>query len=137
MKAYLRRFFRKNTSVFGMLHFEDFSIFTIENFMKIIPAGEYSVQLSHSPKFSAKIPYKYFNGVPELLRVPGRSGIRIHCGNYDKDVVGCIAVGNGIDLEKPMVNNSRAAYVKMIKYLQSNRVTEFELEIADDYATII
>lgn len=144
MKAQLRRFFRKNVSVFGMLQFEDFSLFTLENYMRIIPAGNYKVTFTYSPKFSKKYPYCDYIGVPLLNNVPGRSGIRIHCGNYYKDVEGCIIIGNGISLEDQMLTGSRIAYHKMMKYLQypdfknihssPNAIKEFDLAIYEDYA---
>ena len=144
MKVQLRRFFRKNVSVFGMLQFEDFSLFTMENFMKIIPTGTYKVTFTYSPKFSKKHPYCEYKGVPLLNNVPGRSGIRIHCGNFFKDVDGCIIVGNGISLEDSMLLSSRIAYRKMMKYLQHpefknvnsspDAIESFDLEIYEDYA---
>ena len=144
MKVQLRRFFRKNESVFGMLQFEDFSLFTMENFMKIIPTGTYKVTFTYSPKFSKKYPYCEYKGVPLLNNVPGRSGIRIHCGNFFKDVDGCIIVGNGISLEDSMLLSSRIAYRKMMKYLQHpefkivnsspDAIESFDLEIYEDYA---
>lgn len=136
MTVFLRRFFRKNVSVFGMLQFEDFSLFTLENFMKIIPVGNYKVLNTESPKFSHKYPYSDYKGVPLLINVPDRSGIRIHCGNYYNDVEGCIIVGNGINLEKTMLVDSRAAYHKMMQYLKSSPyyIEGFNLMIYEDYA---
>jgi hypothetical protein len=50
-----------------------------------IPYGEYKVELTYSPKFKRVLPI--------LQDVPGFSGIRIHRGNYIKDTLGCILVG--------------------------------------------
>lgn len=50
-----------------------------------IPSGTYAVALSWSPHFQATL--------PEVLAVPGFSGIRIHAGNYSTDTEGCILVG--------------------------------------------
>ncbi len=50
-----------------------------------IPSGRYPVVITHSPKFN--------NWLPLLLNVPGRSGIRIHCGNLPEHTLGCILPG--------------------------------------------
>lgn len=49
-----------------------------------IPAGRYEVGMSWSPRFR-KI-------LPEVLRVPGRSGIRIHGGCRKEHTQGCICI---------------------------------------------
>jgi hypothetical protein len=62
-----------------------------------IPAGEYKIVLSRSVRFSLKASQK--SGVPvdvvtpEILAVPGFTGIRIHPGNAAADTEGCILVG--------------------------------------------
>ena len=50
-----------------------------------IPKGTYTLSWSYSPRFK-----KYMLAVNN---VPGFSGIRIHAGNTDKDIEGCILVG--------------------------------------------
>ena len=51
-----------------------------------IPRGLYRLTTSHSPHFDGKI-------LPEVLDVPGFSGIRIHGGNRAEHSLGCILVG--------------------------------------------
>ena len=50
-----------------------------------IPAGRYDVRLSLSQRFQKLL--------PEILTVPGFTGIRIHAGNTQADTAGCLLVG--------------------------------------------
>ena len=50
-----------------------------------IPCGRYQVIVSYSPKFKRRL--------PELLKVPGFEGIRIHAGTNAKHTEGCILIG--------------------------------------------
>ncbi len=62
-----------------------------KNSISCIPKGEYQVKWTFSPKFRR---FMY-----EVLKVPSRSGIRIHKGNYafkkngKPDIEGCILLG--------------------------------------------
>lgn len=63
-----------------------------------IPCGVYTCTLSYSPRFKRDL--------YEVTNVPGRSGVRIHAGNYAGDtsigfrsnVEGCILLGNASEL---------------------------------------
>lgn len=75
-----------------------------------IPSGSYLMRLTTSPKFSAKYPYHKHphNYVPIVCGVPNYEGIRIHCGNYPSDTIGCLLLGmstNGVS-----INRSAIAY---------------------------
>lgn len=50
-----------------------------------IPAGTYRVKKTMSPRFK-KI-------LPEIMNVPGYTGVRIHAGNTATDTDGCLLLG--------------------------------------------
>ena len=50
-----------------------------------IPAGRYEVRLTQSVRFG--------RALPEIVDVPGFTGIRIHPGNTAADTSGCVLVG--------------------------------------------
>ena len=57
---------------------------TLENAAFLIPALVYRVQVTKSPKFGRLL--------PELVQVPGRTGIRFHQGTKPEHSKGCILV---------------------------------------------
>jgi hypothetical protein len=50
-----------------------------------IPAGTYKVRKTMSPRFKKVL--------PEILNVPGFTGVRIHAGNTATDTDGCLLLG--------------------------------------------
>ena len=57
---------------------------TLENADYLVPALIYRVQVTQSPRFKRLLPI--------LTQVPGRSGIRFHCGTKPEHSKGCILV---------------------------------------------
>lgn len=77
-----------NDAVLGSLYVGGVKVCdTLENKAKLIPCGEYSLNVSKSPKFGRMLPLIYND------EVPMRRGIRMHVGNSVKDTAGCILVG--------------------------------------------
>jgi hypothetical protein len=67
-----------------------------------IPKGRYKCVLSRSTRFKRVL--------PEILGVPGFTGIRIHRGNTAAHTEGCILVGmpDGNDEDSWLVNSAKA-----------------------------
>lgn len=93
-------------TTFGVLFVDGFfQCVTLENSLKIIPAGTYEFEYYNSPKHK-KI-------VPLLKNVPNRSMIEIHIANWAYELQGCIAVGTKIN--ETMLTESEAAFTKLMK----------------------
>ena len=73
-----------------------------------IPAGVYEVVINHSPKYKRQM--------PRLKDVPGFTGILIHWGNYPKDTMGCLLVGETRDVD--YVGRSKKAFNALFKKLK-------------------
>ena len=77
-----------NDAVLGSLYVGGIKVCeTLENKAKLIPCGEYNLNVSKSPKFGRLLPLIY------NTQVPMHRGIRMHVGNSVKDTTGCILVG--------------------------------------------
>lgn len=74
-----------------------------------IPRGRYKLIFSTSKRFK-----KY---MPELINVPGFTGVRIHSGNTSEDTEGCLLVGTTHTAGE--ILGSRAAYNLLIPFLSS------------------
>jgi len=72
-----------------------------------IPQGRYRVVLTQSQRFKKVL--------PELLNVPGFSGVRIHSGNTSEDTEGCILVGEEKGSDR--VLRSREAMLELMAML--------------------
>lgn len=91
-----------NDAVLGSLYVGGFKVCdTLENKSKLIPCGEYNLNVSKSPKFGRMLPLVYND------KVPMHRGIRIHVGNSVKDSSGCILVGFGRNGDR-LVNSRNA-----------------------------
>lgn len=77
-----------------------------------IPKGEYEVVLSMSNRFQ-KI-------LPEVLNVPGFTGIRIHSGNSSVDTEGCIILGSINDkVDDDWIGGSKIALTQFMAKLET------------------
>lgn len=72
-----------------------------------IPRGTYKVIMSMSPRFKKVL--------PEVLNVPGFTGVRIHAGNNSRDTEGCIIVGSVNDrMDDDWVGGSKVAMSRLL-----------------------
>lgn len=105
MHLELIRFKFKGKTVMGVLKGDVLkcgTYFTIENYDKLLPDGEYMVKVTYSPKFKRDVPIVYNDQVPESR------GIRIHEGNIVQNSNGCILVGNWAYLPNKLGNSKDA-----------------------------
>lgn len=79
-----------------------------------IPKGRYEIILSYSPRFKRVL--------PEIIAVPGYSGVRIHPGNTAQDTEGCLLPGNWF--LKDMVINSKATFDTLLSILKERSKEE-------------
>lgn len=134
--VYLTRQKNNPNGTFGFLEWDGIKMSTLEPSRPIIPAGDYLITFTYSPRFGHKIPYNEFRGlVPLVNGVKGHDGIRIHVGNYAKDTQGCILVGTNHD--ETILYNSRKAYRDLMQRIQQrnyyNNNTFYVLTIIDEY----
>lgn len=149
MKLYLKRRYKGSNYTIGSLYIDGeyfcdtiedvdrglLQSMTLEEINKIkvygetaIPKGIYKITLNvQSPKYKTRDQYKFCNGyLPRLLNVLGFDGILIHIGNYPKDSLGCILVGE--NKVKGQVINSTITFKKLYNIL-INAQDEIEIEI--------
>lgn len=82
-----------------------------------IPTGRYEVKLSVSPKFKTRSWAARYGGlVPEVLDVPGFSGIRLHPGSNCSETYGCPLVGEN-RVVGGLVHSQQAFFDLMDYYL--------------------
>jgi len=127
----LNRKAQNKENLFGIMtvHTKNYGRFmfnTIENYEAKIEAGEYILSWSWSPRFSK---HKL-----EISGVPGRSGIRIHSGNYGRQFRGCIGLGTfGISEDIPtMVMNSKLAVSSLEKMMMDKLNERVIIKIIDN-----
>lgn len=71
-----------------------------------IPEGKYRLVLTKSQRFQKVL--------PELLKVPGFEGVRIHTGNSPADSEGCILVGEDKNDEAGTILRSKPAFLELM-----------------------
>ena len=125
MKIEVKRTFKGTEYTIGKLYIDgNYFCDTLEDTVRIgdkvygktaIPAGTYKVKKTFSPRFKKVL--------PEILNVPGFSGVRIHSGNTAKDTEGCLLLG--LNKVKGAVINSQNA----VAFFMDKTPDNFDLTI--------
>lgn len=98
---------------------------SLERLAVMIPEGRYRVELTDSGRAHQFVQTHGVTGLwapyddcrlPELLNVPGRSAIRVHCGNSIADSSGCILVA--ADHSATELEASRPALTRVVNALR-------------------
>lgn len=90
--------------------------YTIERKSKLIPVGQYDIDITYSPKFKKKLPLVHSKSVSE------RRGIRIHAGNTVDDTEGCILIGNISSLADRRISESNIAVNQLVNAMNGKPV---------------
>lgn len=110
---------------------------SLERTSRLITPGTYRLVWSRSPRFSraatARAGKPTDVWTPEILGVPGRSGLRIHVANFAYQLEGCIAPGvvlKDIDADGTIdVAQSGQAYGELVACLLANGIEKHPCEI--------
>jgi|SRR5579864_3218352 len=104
-----------------------------EGYKSCIPARTYKVTIDFSNRFQKLMPH-----ILELdgSEVNGYTGIRIHCGDTDKDTEGCVIVADNI-VNDDFVNQSKAAFGRLFPVLKNafDQGEEITLLVHEDFTT--
>lgn len=126
MNIVLPRFYFGNTRTIGRIFIDgEFFCYSLEDKVReipylevekwkvpketAIPFGLYTVILDYSTRFKTLMPH--------ILGVDGFTGIRIHGGNTEADIEGCIAVGMNFNRVEYKISNCAPALDGIIRKL--------------------
>jgi len=117
----VRGFLKGKTFTEGKLYIDDvFECYTIEDEDRLLEVGGKKVQnLTAIPRGMYKVVMSMSNRfnklLPEVLQVPGFTGVRIHAGNSSKDTEGCIIVGSiNTSVADDFIGASKVALAKLL-----------------------
>lgn len=125
----LRKDFTLKSTIGSMYIDDQFFSYTLEDCVRegakvpgqtAIPYGTYKVIIDYSNRFGKDMPH--------ILNVPNFEGIRIHSGNTDKDVEGCLALGFTKSID--FIGNSKLAFTAFFEKLKQG------LQICDVFIEI-
>lgn len=123
MNITINRIYQPDCTV-GVLNCGDFRCFTLElpdknnrQNISCIPTGKYKLSVINSPSLGLCI---------NVADVTGRTYIRIHSGNFTRQIQGCILVGDSLkDLNSDGiidVSNSKPTLQKLMSLITENSI---------------
>lgn len=137
MKITVERFYFSEKCTIGRLIFDGVwgGLYTLEDRFREVadrPVGDWKVPGSTAaPRGSYRVvcsySHRFHRVLPELLEVPGFTGVRIHPGNTSADTEGCILVGRTWE-GGDAIFGSRDAFEKDV-YPKIRDTESVELEI--------
>lgn len=80
-----------------------------------IPAGLYALDITYSNRFNKRM--------LEIVKVPGRQGIRIHNANFPHQLLGCIAVARKRINDEYIAQGISQALFDLVKFALSEKET--------------
>lgn len=113
---------KSTDGIFGNLAIDGspFKCVTLERLGMEILAGIYSVEFTFSPDFNRVMP---------LIDVPGRTGCRFHWANFPHQLLGCIALGEKVDVDA--IDESVIAFNQFYAIIQGQE--GLTVKIVEDY----
>lgn len=125
MKIDILRFSSTSESTFGILKIDNiFYCYTLENTEKIIPCGSYNLGFRNEGGLYALYLSKFIGhlGMLEIKNVPFRTHILLHIGNTIKDSLGCILLGDTVNVntfKNGFLGSSKEAYLRVYRKISS------------------
>lgn len=133
----LERFKSGKNGTFGKLEIDGYTFYSVEKpwnnnepFNSCIPVGEYSLIPAKSSKYGNCL--AVVNDEIGITRYDEcyseRYAILIHWGNWEKDVLGCIALGDSYVSKSHMVTNSRQSIIDFYNIVDPTKVHKFTIK---------
>lgn len=98
---------------------QDVSQWKVQN-LTAIPKGTYDVRITFSNRFQSKL--------PQLIDVPGFTGVRIHTGNSSQNTEGCLLVGMTWDGKSDWIGSSKVAMASLMPLIENSNHTIIEIQ---------
>jgi hypothetical protein len=128
MDCQLTRIHYLSTGIFGKIETPNVDFWTCEHAYstyndtwqpKVAP-GIYKC-VRHMPD---RLPYVTFvlENVPDF-RNQSVSGILIHIGNFNQDSIGCILIGEDLNINVPMITKSKQAFAQFMALQEQDEFT--------------